>query len=694
MSSGISRYPGAQPFNDDETSSRVFFGREKAAIALTDKILATRLVVVYALSGLGKTSLLQAGVAPRLRSENLLPVFVRLNDTRLGPVESVLNSMATEAMRQNVEYIPGSTQSLWHAFKTAEFWRGDLMLTPVLILDQFEELFTLQDDSARSAFLDQLGYLARGARPIAPLGADDDGLTESAPAVHIVISLREDYLGYLEDAADHIPQIFDSRFRLTPLGLESAREAVTGPARIDDPIFDTPPFSLQDETADYILNYLSKKRSRTYSAGKRTVDPFQLQLVCRRVEDVARSHSAAGPDSIAISVEDVGGAEALNETLKGFYGTAIAGIGKRSQRQAAQRLCEEYLISPEGRRLSLEEGEIGRQLNIGHDVLGQLVESRLLRSDNRSESRYYELSHDALVEPVLAASRRKSVVYNWFGVGFSTALLIIATLVLLVLLYAFESYVYETETAILVGEIIGQILLVGGLLTMMVGSVFLLRKSYRSIYRFQRAREADGEKTERQVSSLSRMVSGVSGIGGGVIVITFGVFYLFAWLLLWTASFNEAAYSMAQSAELTNYVDVISSNGIGADLLSNLVVIVAFLRFGARAMRWGALRLAGHSRAKKSPGAISPARRALRSVAACIYLTAAALFLVMCIYTFQCGYIAIDTVPGWLSDAWFALTRYDCMEGYPEGAGVELGYGLLGIAVTLYMGVVSLRSRQ
>ena len=76
----LHRYPGAQPFRDDEFSRRTFFGREPASVALTDQILANRLVIVYAKSGLGKTSLLNAGVAPRLREAGSLPLFVRVND--------------------------------------------------------------------------------------------------------------------------------------------------------------------------------------------------------------------------------------------------------------------------------------------------------------------------------------------------------------------------------------------------------------------------------------------------------------------------------------------------------------------------------------------------------------------------------------------------------------------------------------
>ncbi|HSO75759.1 MAG TPA: hypothetical protein VLU47_13060, partial [Blastocatellia bacterium] len=147
------RYPGAQPFSDNEFSRKLFFGRNQASTALTDQILANRMVVVYAKSGLGKTSLLNAGVAPRLRDDRYLPLFVRVNDVERGPFASVLDGIRSEAERQRVEYVPGAAGSLWSFFKTVEFWQGDLLLTPVLILDQFEELFTLQPEEARESFL-------------------------------------------------------------------------------------------------------------------------------------------------------------------------------------------------------------------------------------------------------------------------------------------------------------------------------------------------------------------------------------------------------------------------------------------------------------------------------------------------------------------------------------------------------------
>src|ERR1700683_2048518 len=108
MMKNLYRYPGAQPFRDDDFSRRTFFGREPASVALTDQILANRLLIVYAKSGLGKTSLLNAGVAPRLRDAGSLPLFVRVNDQKNGPLHSVLEGVRAEAERQQGESGPGA----------------------------------------------------------------------------------------------------------------------------------------------------------------------------------------------------------------------------------------------------------------------------------------------------------------------------------------------------------------------------------------------------------------------------------------------------------------------------------------------------------------------------------------------------------------------------------------------------------
>jgi hypothetical protein len=425
------RYPGAQPFSDDELSRKTFFGRERESADLANKILANRLVVVYAKSGLGKSSLLNAGVAQRLRSEKYLPLIVRVNDVQRGPFTSVLAGIRTAAKRQVVEYVPGSQASPWHFFKTAEFWQGDLLLTPVLILDQFEELFTLQSAEPREAFLSHLGSLVRcvppSTTPQSDLDASKSGdlrneLTDTPPALRIVLSLREDYLGFLEEAADWIPQILDHRFRLTPLSVKAAAEAMTGPAGIEDNALQTKPFSYDPETVSTIINHLSRRSTQLIGQRARSVEPFQLQVICQRIERIAAERQQSTGDALTLTMGEIGGEVALKATLQDFYKQELSALPSRRQRGAVRRLCEEYLISPEGRRLSLEENEIHRQLNLSGETLGKLVDRRLLRSDQRADNTYYELSHDTLVEPVLATSRARGTLNGWLAVISGTIL--------------------------------------------------------------------------------------------------------------------------------------------------------------------------------------------------------------------------------------------------------------------------------
>ena len=426
MTETRTRYPGAQPFSDNDFSRRIFFGRAQESMALTDQILANRLTVVYAKSGLGKTSLLNAGVAPLVREASCLPLFVRVNDIVHGPVASVLEGIRTEAERQEVEYVEGDTGSLWSFFKSVEFWRGDLLLEPVLVLDQFEELFTLQPEPVREEFLSQLGYIIRGVPPPSLLSriAGDN----APPALRIVLSLREDFLGVLEEVSDRIPQILDHRFRLTPLSVQAGIDAMTGPAALDDPAFATRPFALDPRLIETIVSHLSVRSVAKTTARTRYLEPFHLQLICQHVEQVVSRLQRKSPGLLTVQIQDLGGEAALTRTLRDFYINAVRSVPERHLRPVVRRLCEEFLISPEGRRLSLDEREIRRQLRLPDQTLRQLVESRLLRADQRSENIYYELSHDALVEPVLGTRRAQALVVGGIQIAAGSLLLLIAML--------------------------------------------------------------------------------------------------------------------------------------------------------------------------------------------------------------------------------------------------------------------------
>src|SRR5262249_23712159 len=146
------------------------------------------------------------------------------------------------------------------------------------------------------------------------------------------------------------------------------------------------------------------------------VEPFHLQLICQRIETIAAKQQQGSQTDVHITMNNIGGEPALQQTLEEFYTQTLRAFPKTSVRRSIHRLCEDLLISPEGRRLSVEEHQICRQLKLSPEILRQLVSNRLLRSDSRSDSTYYELSHDTLVEPVLTASRMRAVLFGWVAV--------------------------------------------------------------------------------------------------------------------------------------------------------------------------------------------------------------------------------------------------------------------------------------
>jgi hypothetical protein len=394
------RYPGARSFADSDLDRRLFCGRTEEKDALLHLILVERLVVLYGRSGMGKTSLLNAGVAQSLRERGFFPLRARINDPVTGPVQTIVESVQQAAIDAGVELIAPDRSSLWQFFRSAELWSGDELLTPVLILDQFEELFTIHGPAERRQFVDELATLVRGA-------ADRQSaeFRPSLGAFRTVISIREDFLGHLEELSSRIPNILHKRFRVSALTRAGARTAMVEPAAVADAVFATAPFAYEPATLEGLLDFLSARAVSGGPGEHDVIDPFHLQLVCQHAESVVRSKPASG--QVLLTLNDLGGESGLRQMLRTFYVARTRQVAQGFARQRVERLIERGLISAQGRRLSLEEGDIQQRFRVPPATLSRLVAVRLLRADTRVGSTYYEISHDTLVAPITAARQAK-----------------------------------------------------------------------------------------------------------------------------------------------------------------------------------------------------------------------------------------------------------------------------------------------
>ena len=137
-------WPGLESFEED--AHAFFFGRDREIKLLRDHVLDSQVTVLYGRSGLGKTSLLQAGLFPSLRERHLLPIYVRFD---LKPGAAPLTQQLHHAVRDSImadvsdPMLPLDAESLWEYLHRNDFelWSGrNYPLIPVIVLDQFEEL--------------------------------------------------------------------------------------------------------------------------------------------------------------------------------------------------------------------------------------------------------------------------------------------------------------------------------------------------------------------------------------------------------------------------------------------------------------------------------------------------------------------------------------------------------------------------
>lgn len=384
------RYPGLRPFEDTDLDRSLFFGRDREKEELLHLILAEKLTVVFAKSGTGKSSLLNAGILQALRERDFLPIKIRFNDSRFTPLETIYQAIADTATRQQFDAPTAERDTLARYFQAAEFWSArDTLLTPALIFDQFEEFFETYDSTARREFIAQFAECVK---------AKQIGLK-------VVIALREDYLAQLEELAPEMPEIFSHRFRLTALRRPQAQAAIECPARSQDGA--APAFCYAPETLAAMLDFLGKRKERDTIVQTDEIEPSQLQLLCQHVEQTILPKKRELDAEMVILPDDFGGENGMERILQEFYDNQLKRLGSFHRRCCVRKLCEERLISATGHRLFVAEEQIQDDCNVSKTILKELVEARLLRMEFRLGSAYYELTHDSLIKPIQESGKSR-----------------------------------------------------------------------------------------------------------------------------------------------------------------------------------------------------------------------------------------------------------------------------------------------
>ncbi len=225
-------YPGLRPFESHEWS--IFFGRERMVDDVIDRLARDRLVVVHGASGSGKSSLIRAGVLPKLARQHLRHSAPWLT-CAIRPSGGPLWNLATEiAKLERRGDDLDRTQAIHGLFNRREATLASVLgaseelagKSVCLLVDQFEELFRYEKETSREEaelFVELIGRTSAERGSALPTGAVE---------AHVVVTMRSEFLGECARFDGLAETINQTQYLVPRMDDESLLRAVRRPAQM------------------------------------------------------------------------------------------------------------------------------------------------------------------------------------------------------------------------------------------------------------------------------------------------------------------------------------------------------------------------------------------------------------------------------------------------------------------------------
>lgn len=359
----LTPYVGLRPYTEVERA--IFKGRDRDAQLLRNKTLSSPITVLYALSGIGKSSLLNALLQPLLREDGAHVVYYE-DWAEHDPVQGLRLELRHSIPAELRSVSPGASLAV-----VAKAAASALNRPIVLILDQFEKL------------------LLQRREALDPFAAELAGLINAESDVHVLLSLREEFLASLDMLRGRIVTLLSSTHRLRPLDDADVRTAIVAPAE---------QFGGRVEPAlvDALLRDLRADPSDDQPAVTRLVAghvelPF-LQLVCRQL------WAAAGDDHhlTLAEYENLGREFGI---IREYVKSLIEPLKSRQRRELARLL--DLLAPRDGAKMALPAKQLFGMANVAPEhataLLSHLEKNYVVRIRPTVSTTWYELYHDAFI---------------------------------------------------------------------------------------------------------------------------------------------------------------------------------------------------------------------------------------------------------------------------------------------------------
>ena len=403
-----------------EKDKNDFFGREEDIERLSLYIINNAQTVLFGKSGIGKSSILNAGVFPVAREHGLFPVPIKLiHNGSKSYLQQIKDKVAKVVERQGAsthELVPPineQSETLWEYLHRTIIYDSDgRRVRLLLVIDQFEEIFTLQQkEDVKESFFAELADLLNDVTPLYVANAQNnrgdnvDGRAErqyvekkdseieinlninegkdekkylERSEFHIVLTLRDDFLGCLERYTANIPCMKTNRYALQPLNKAQAEKIITMPREN----------LIADGVADFIIQKVTDKTdNRLNGLSESSVDAAMLSLY------LSRLYTKRNDDDEQITIGLV--QQFSDNIIKDFYEDSVKDI----QVETIEKL-EDELLTFDDRRNNVSVSDFVK-MGIPESVIRTLVDDKkLLRQFNYGGDIRVEYMHDVLCKVV------------------------------------------------------------------------------------------------------------------------------------------------------------------------------------------------------------------------------------------------------------------------------------------------------
>lgn len=370
----------------------VFFGRDEEITNLYDMVFQSSVILIYGASGTGKTSLINCGLAGKFQPHDWLPLMVRRGNN--------INESLEKTLENEGGSVVASEMIDWTDDLRGDFDDDQISLSPVgnairtiyqnsfrpiyLIFDQFEELYILGRKEEQEKFISTVKDILASQQP-----------------VKLIFSIREEYLGYLFEFEQSIPQLMQNKLRVEPMNLGKIKSVIVGASQ-----YEGSNVSLKAGESDEIaLGIFEKIRGNTKSL---TIQLPFLQVFLDKFYRTITDDKSRQSDA-EFSVEALEKMDQIGDVLVDFLNEQVTEITTKLEKKYSDISTETIwkILTPfttlEGTKDPIGKKDLYARLpNIDRklidDTVSAFVQSRILRHEE--DHNVFEVAHDSLAKPI------------------------------------------------------------------------------------------------------------------------------------------------------------------------------------------------------------------------------------------------------------------------------------------------------